>query len=134
MSKFSLWQTKQLLKVSNIIDLFLAIQSWFEQPSIIICKQNQVWYKTLYNYNSSYYHSSYSQSKRFVQIKMENFLFTFTQKNLSDFLVEKRVTSKNEWATSKKFHLEVTNNENFPRLSIKLTIPNVKVVQTREMT
>ena len=74
--------------------MFSAIQ--FEQPSIIICKQNQFWYKTLYNYNSSYYNSSYSQIKLFVQIKMEKFLFTFTQKNLSEFLVEQRVKSNEQ--------------------------------------
>ena len=71
--------------------MFSAIQFWFEQPSIIICKQNQFWYKTLYNYNSSY-----SQIKLFVQIKMEKFLFTFTQKNLSEFLVEQRVKSNEQ--------------------------------------
>ena len=76
--------------------MFSAIQSWFEQPFIIICKRNQFWYKTLYNYNSSYYNSSYSQIKLFAQIKMEKFLFTFTQKNLSEFLVEQRVKSNEQ--------------------------------------
>ena len=72
--------------------MFSAIQSWFEETSIIICKQNQFWYKTWVYY----YNSSYSQIKLFVEIKMEKFLFTFTQKNLSEFLVEQRVKSNEQ--------------------------------------
>ena len=44
--------------------------------------------------------SSYSQIKLFVQINMENLLFTFTKKNPSEFLVEQRVKSNEQRAKS----------------------------------
>ena len=59
---------------------------------------------------------TYSQIKLFVQINMENFLFNFTQKKPSEFLIEQRaktteqrVKSNEQRATSEKFHLLIAN-------------------------